>query len=228
MPGEITSGQILNAAIVAADLAFSPGTDLGRCATGHIRVAVNAIDTDTVTITVNAVPVIYEFDNNATITPGNIAVTLGGGAAASATNLRAAIVANQGAILASAVHTVDTTDIDLRVIAAGQAFALAESTAAARLVVQDNGEELAATSRVVYAINRTVTAEDVLRDRIVVRTPLTNIRAWIARFRTAANNFTDIAYNGTVTITGGTIEFDFDGITDPAAANILDLIVWGD
>jgi hypothetical protein len=202
----------------------------GRPATGHIRIAVNPTDADKVTVTNGAAnPVTYEFDNNAAVTAGNILVTIGASAAATATNLATAINAQQGkggyAIVAAA-HPTDTTVVDL-VNTSGAALNLTETTAGARVVVQDNAEETQMVPTKLYSVRRVIVAEDVTRLRIRINTGMTAILNYIYRLQTAAANNAEIGYNGVVTVTGGVIEFDFSGATDPAAGNVLTVIAVG-
>jgi hypothetical protein len=198
----------------------------GRPATGHIRLAANPNDTDTLTITTGLVVVVYEFDNNAAVTAGRILVTIGASAAATATNLAAAILANQGIYLGAAAHATDTTVVDIATLAKGGILTLAESTGGARVVVRDNGEELTTGDRQLYVISRVVVAEDVTRTRIRVDTRMTSILYYQFRLRTSAASNVEIGYTGAVTISGGVIEFGAGG-TNFAAGNILDLLVVG-
>jgi len=218
----VQSGHFDNGTIDVAKLAYQPATDLGRPATGHLRnIAPNA--NDLVTITVNGAAVIYEWDGAG----ANVNVARGGGAPAEATRLQIAIAANQGAVLASNVHAVDTTCIDMRVLTAGQTLALA-TTNAARVAFQDNGEELAAQDRSIWQFRRIVTAEDVLRTRVLIDTGLTNIRGYVVRIITSAALNTEILYSGIITITGGVINMDNTGMVDLALNQIIALEVQGD
>lgn len=152
----------------------------GRPATGHVRLRAAGSDGDTITITVGAAATVYELESGGGVAGGNIAVTIGGTAAQTATNLRAAIQASQGSVLASAVHATNTSTVDLRVTT-GAALALAESTGGVRIVVQDNGEEQAAAARRAHHIIRTLTAEDATRGRVRVDTGLASIDWWVGK-----------------------------------------------
>ena len=212
----------------AAKLAFEPAVDAGRPATGHIRMLAAGNDADTITVTVGAAAVVYELESGGGVTGGNIAVTIGGTAAETATNLRAAINTNQSGVLASAVHGTDTDTVDVRVLVAGTTLALAESTAGARVAVQDNAEEVAAADRVLYPIRRTVTTEDVTRGRIRIDTGLSNIDSYSVDILTSATDYTRIAWaGGAATVTGGVLELDNAGGTDWAAGNVVVAWVWG-
>lgn len=223
----VTTGKLAAAAVTEAKLGFEPVRDPGRSATGHVRLAAQPVDGDTVTVTVAGVAVTYEFDSGGGVGGGRVAVTIGVDEAATTTNLRTAINAQQGGVLASAVHGTDNRTVDLAVLTRGSTFSLAESTAGVRLVVQDNAEELTAADRYLFPLARTVTAEDVTRGRVRIDTRLTAITTYLFRLRTSATNNAEVAYNGTLTVTGGVIELDDDGATDLAAGNVIDLIVVG-
>jgi len=194
----------------------------GRIGTGHIRIATNLQDGDTVTVN----GVIYEADNTAAVTAGNILVTIGGTAALTATALAAAIRANQGHHIKAAAHATDTTVIDMAMRVPGAPLSLA-TTSGGRAVVQDNAEELAPTELQVYVLRRTVTAEDDTRDRVRIDTGLTTIVAHHKRIITSSTNNTEIAWTGATVITGGVIELDNTGSTDLAAGHIIELLVVG-
>lgn len=201
--------------------------DQGRPATGHVRIAVNANDADTLTITAGGLAVVYEFESAGGVTAGRVPVTIGGSAGATATNLRAAILANQGHLLNSAVHGTDTTVVDLALITPGGALTLAESTAGARVVVQDNAEELARAQRRPYGHRRTITAEDVTRGRLRVDTGLASLSYWRMNILTSATNSVRIAATGAQSASGGVLEMDNAGGTAWSAGNVLDVLAWG-
>ena len=116
----------------------------------------------------------------------------------------------------------------MRVLVAGTTLALAESTAGARVAVQDNAEEVAAADRVLYPIRRTVTTEDVTRGRIRIDTGLSNIDSYSVDILTSATDYTRIAWaGGAATVTGGVLELDNAGGTDWAAGNVVVAWVWG-
>lgn len=195
-------------------------TDMGRSATGHIRLSVNPNDADTVTVNVAGTPKIYEFDNNASVTGDNIAVTIGGSAAATATNLRAAINTNQGTVLASAVHGTNTSTVDVAVINQGDALTLTESTAGARVVVQDNAEEAAEAALFYYVLSHTATAEDVTRGRVRIDTRMTSILNYIW-------HLTGGAWGGTISESAGVLEFVNNGVRDYVAGNVITVQAFG-
>lgn len=197
--------------------------DHGRPATGHIRLGGNPSDGQTVTITVNGESVVYEFDNDDSVTSGNIEVDIGAAAADTATNLQTAIAASQGHVLASGQTVAQI--IDVRVLTNGHTLALAHTSGV--IAVQDNGEELTPATRFLYTLSRTVTAEDVTRTFLRVDTGLTAVTNYFFWVRTDSADTTAIAYDGTVTVSGGVLTFGSDGATDLAAGNVLSLIVIG-
>lgn len=201
--------------------------DPGRQATGHIRVAVLPNDADTVTVTVAGVATVYEFDNNASVGAGNVAVTIGGTAAITATNLANAIKLNQAGRIAAAAHGTDTSVVDVRVLSAGATLALAESTAGARVVAQDNGEELSPAVLLAYAGSRTLTAEDVTRGRVRFDTGFASVRLWQAIIRESSASLFATSWNGAATLSGGVIELDNSGSEDWAAANVIEVLAHG-
>lgn len=196
----------------------------GRPATGHIRLASNPSTNDTTTITVDllgtSTAYVFQFGGSGS----NINVTIGGSAAATATNLATAITANiPTAILTGAAHGTDTTVVDVQHKEQGETLTLAESTSGVRIVVQDNGEEKVPTLLHFYAGVRTVTAEDVTRGRIVVQTPFSSVYNFIFRVQNSTSDHSAIAYNGTVSTSSGNVDFDDNGGTDMSAGDVLNL-----
>ncbi len=203
-----------------ADRVLQSAMHAGRCATAHVRLLAGGNDGDTLTIEVGAAQTIYELDSGGGVTPGNVAVTIGGTPAETATNLQAAIDGEQGTLLASAVHGTDTDTIDLRVLAAGTALVLAESTAGARIAAQDNAEEQATGQRYAYRVLRTVTAEDLARGRVRVDTGLSSVE-WVLEDVSRAG------WDGTVTLVGGIAEFTVGGAFPLQAGDTVEAIALG-
>jgi len=185
---------------------------LGRKATNHIRVKVNALDADACTITVGGIASTYEFDSGGGVVPGNIPVVIGGTAADSATNLKAAITANQSAVLTAANPDADRA-IQLRAVVAGATLVVTETTAGARLRCNPASEvgiaPLVSQSQV---IRRLVTAEDVDRLAIVIDTGFTIIDGYILTFYIATWSSYDVHVpHALLTITGGVIRIPRTG-----------------
>jgi hypothetical protein len=207
----------------------------GRVATGHVRVATNANDADTLTVTVVQILAgggrrssskVYEIEVSGGVTAGNVSVAQGGTAALTATAIATALMQNQGHVLAAVAHATNTTVVDIRLRDAGALLTLATSSGG-RLVVQDNAEELAPDEVHVYTARRTVTAEDDTRDRVRIDTGLSAITSYHIRVRTSATNNTELAWDGAITVTGGVIEMDNSGSTDLAAGNIIEALAFG-
>ena len=213
-----------------------------RGATGHIRLTVAMNDADTVTVTTPNGAVTYEFDNNANVVAGNVPVIIGGTATLSAAALRAAIVANQTDLYASVGPVTTTNDavqscVDLKVHSAVAAGLTLATVSAGRALVQDNADE-AGPRQVTRVIRRVVTAEDVLRDVIVIDPGLTTIVGYSIDLWTAepggnvAANATRIAWVGAslVSVTDGRARLLLDnrGITDFVAGHVLYVQITGD
>ncbi len=62
------------------------GAAAPTAATGNVDLSNNPLDTETVTVSDGETTVIFEFDNNAAVTAGNVAVTIGVNAAATIAN----------------------------------------------------------------------------------------------------------------------------------------------
>jgi hypothetical protein len=194
----------------------------GRVATGHIRIATNPNDADTVTMNSR----VFEIDTGDGVTAGNVLVTRGGSAALTAVALAAALNRYFAHAYVITVHGTDTTVIDIAARTPGTALTLA-TTSGGRMVVQDNAEEVAKGDYQLYLLRRSVTAEDDVRDRVRVDTGLSAILEYAYRIRTSATNNTEVAWDGAVTVDGGVVEFDNTGSTDLAAGHIIHLLVVG-
>lgn len=207
----------------------------GRVASSHARLNANANDTDTVTVTVGGVSTggvalpgstrVYEFDTGGAITAGRVLVTIGGTAALSATALAAAIRANQGTVVSAVAHAVNTTVVDVAHRVQGGTLSLATASGG-RIVVQNNAGQLAAAAQALYSRRRVVTAEDVTRTRIIVNTGLSALDSYTVRLVTSATDNTPVAWNGTITATGGVLELSL-GATPFAAGHVVEVMAIG-
>lgn len=83
--------QVAN--VTTLDFGASAGPALGTAATASATLS-TAVDGNTVTLSDGTTTVIFEFDNNVTVTPGNVLVDLGANDTAAAANLAAAIIAS--------------------------------------------------------------------------------------------------------------------------------------
>lgn len=209
----------------------------GRIATSHIRVGTNANDADTVTIAAGAATkdgtffpgrtAVYEMDNNAASAAGNTRVTIGGTAALTATALAAAINATQGRYVRAATHATDTTVVDVAHLVQGGTLVVTTASGG-RMLVQDNAGTLAKGEQAIYWRRRVITAEDVARTRVRVDTGFTSIDTFTARLMVSATDMTAVPYNGTITATGGVLEFTLGsagGIL--VAGHILEVLIFG-
>ncbi len=99
----------------------SGSTSAGTPGSAAFTFLANPADGETVTVEYGTA-VVYEFDNGGGVAPGNIAVTIGAGAAATLINLKTAIALNQPnvhtVILAAAVYS-------LGIVGYNQAYTLA-------------------------------------------------------------------------------------------------------
>ena len=95
-----------------------------------------------------------------------------------------------------------------------------------RVVVQNNAGQLAAAAQALYSRRRVVTAEDVTRTRIVVTTGLSALDSYTVRLVTSATDNTPVAWNGTVTATGGVLELSL-GATPFAAGHVVEVMAIG-
>lgn len=205
----------------------------GRVASGHVRFTANANDTDTVTVTVggaSGVPgstKVYEFESTGGVTAGRIAVTIAGTAALTATALATAIRANQGTGITAAAHATNTSVVDVAHRSPGATLTLATASGG-RIVVQNNGGQLAPAAQAVFSQSRVITAEDVARTRVRVATGLTALDTFTYRVMVSAADNTPLAYNGAATATGGVLEFTLGSAAGIlATGNILAVTAFG-
>ena len=196
----------------------------GIAATGAIRLANNTlVDTETITIGDR----VYEWDNNAAVTAGNILVTIGGDVATSVANLIAAINANKPSVAVTA--SADPVDaLVIRLIADAQGangnLALAETIADAGNIVSGafmtNGEN--AGSQIFHQGEYIVTALDVLAANLVIPTGLTTPKNVRVEIRDTVGVFRE-DITGAVTVVLGNILHDFAGAIDLVAT---DRVIW--
>jgi len=116
---------------------WPPGTyDESSPATGTVVFdgGANPTDTETVTIGDGATTAVFEFDDNASVTPGNIAVTIGGTAAVTLANLLTAIEANLDIDAETDTGATDPT-LNLTNNTAGSVGNVTSSTTGANITV---------------------------------------------------------------------------------------------
>lgn len=200
---------------------------------GAIRLALNPADTETVTIgpPASGSEKVYEFDNNATVTPGNITVTIGASAALSAIALRDAINAN--APVPPVVAFIDPKDT--LVVRLAGSFRGASGNHPLAETMAGGGNEVSGAamtggenggSQIVHRGEYVVTAMDVAADQIVIETgvPVT------ARFvEIEIRDATGLvkAHTALVTvINNNRISLNFAGLVDPAATDVITWQAW--
>jgi len=198
--------------------------DAGRPATGFLGILSNPADGRTLQIDVTPPggvlsSVVYEFDDGGGVGAGNVQVLIGGTAALTATALRAAIVANQGTVLNSAVHPTDTAYIDIATVEPGATMTLTSSHPA-EVAAQDNADELVPAVLYEYTVQHTVTAAEVAWGRVVIITGLSDIRRWHADIDPGM-------FDGSTSDANGQVEFVNDGVNDLVAGDVIVLDVKG-
>jgi hypothetical protein len=175
---------------------------------------------------------IYEFDNNASVTEGAIAVTIGGSNTATALALKNAINANPPThAVVAAIDSVDDSVVNLTATYGGPAGNVALSatmTGASNIVSgaaltggeSDGNQKLA---RGTYE----VTALDVAAGRVLIETSRSGPRFKQLDFCAAGG--TPLYVTGQVTIAGGKLLYTFDdgsGGVNPEAGDTVDWQVY--
>lgn len=224
----VTAGQTRTLTMADADVDLrSTPEDAGLPAAGTIRVFNNPADAGLLTVTVGSVgPVVFEFDNDAAVVPGNISVQIGGAQADTALNLRNALAA-QFPNSTWTVHGTDTTVINCRhaaTLGTAEGFTFVDGTGG-DVVVQDRAQERVRQRVATFVHQLAVTAEDVTIGHFQVQTGLSTILSHTFRIRTSATDNTEVLYDGTVSVSGGVVEFDDNGVVKLAAGNLV--AVWG-
>ncbi len=203
---------------------------LGLRSIGAIRLNANPADGETARI--GPVPAVggvtgkrFEFDNNAAVTAGNIAVTIGGSAALSAIALRDAINANPPTPVGvvAEIDPVDTSVVRLYATAPGAGGNLELAVTGANLAASGaamvGGE--GSGNQTLHRGEYVVTALDVAAGNIMIDTGLSGPRFPQVDVLDAADVPKYITSK--VKITGSKLQIDFDGATNPAAG---DRISW--
>lgn len=200
---------------------------LGMVAIGAVRIGdhANLLDGETISIGDKT----YEWDDNASVTTGNVAVTIGADAPADIVNLRNAINANKPSVPVTAtVDPIDTATLRIAADAQGAAgnLALAETMSDADNVVSGpamtDGEN--AGTQTVSRGKYTVTAIDVSAGSIILPTALATPRFFQLDCRSATG--LEKAITSLATIDGATLKIDFDGATNPVAGDVLYWDAW--
>ncbi len=196
----------------------------GNHAQGAVRIGDISKVVDGKTLTIGSK--VYEFDNDAAVTEGNVLVDIKGTEALQITELIAKVNANKPSVpVTASVDPVDTKTMRLVADAPGDAgnIALSNDVADASFAVSAAtllGGENAGTQTVARG-KYAVTAVDVSSTSIAIETGLVSPRfATIESYTSIGAKKTS---TGLLTVSGTKLLVDFTGGTDHAAG---DLIVW--
>ncbi len=207
--------------------------DSGAVDYGHVRALANLNDGDTLQLTVEGESFTYEFDNNSSISdPDFVAVTIGGSAGATMDNLAAAITATQGSGGTNRLrvaHTSSSSIVELAVrdVLGNYALTIAESTSGARMATATHGARRLPVLAQLFSVIYTVTAEDVSKGYSQIWLPPgITITFYTWNFFTGTANQTNINYTGSISVGADNFKFAFDGGTNLAAGNIIQLMVF--
>lgn len=167
----------------------------------------------------------YEFDDNAAVTAGRVAVTIGGSTALTAAALLAAINANKPTVpVTASADPVSNVTVRIKADSRGAAGNIALVKSGANITVSAatllNGEN-AGTQTVVRG-EYAVTALDVLATSVVIETGLTSPRFVQLYTKKADGTFFETS-TGVISVSGSQIRHDFTGATDLEAG---DTLVW--
>jgi uncharacterized protein involved in outer membrane biogenesis len=196
-------------------------------AVGAVRIGDHANLADGETIVIGDKT--YEWDDNATVTPGNVGVTIGADAAGDIVNLKAAINANKPSVPVSGeIDPKDTAVLRLTADAQGSAgnLAMSKTMADADNIISGaamTGGENAGTQTVARG-KYEVTALDILADNIVIDTALATPRFFQVDVRDT--NGVEKAVTCKTSLSGSLLILDFDGATDPVATDEVFWDAW--
>ena len=177
---------------------------------------------------------VFEWDDDAAVEDGSIAVTIGGSGAACATALAAAINANPptGVDITAYIDPKDTSVVRLEATDAGARGNLAfthDMADAGNIISNDNedalvGGENGSTQKVARG-TYIVTDLDVLADNIMIPTALQTP----ARLQIDVWSATGLqkALTTLWTISSNRIRGNFDGATDPVATDVIEWTAYG-
>lgn len=189
----------------------------------HIRIITTANYSDEETITINGV--VFEFDDDVSVTAGNVLVDIGADAAESLDNLIAAVLAHAsfdgytmiGSSDFEAAGAVAAIGLPLGVEVGD--VTVAEGASATTITVE---ELVDGQSFEVLAVSRTVAT---LPADLVFATPIQDIKYVSVEVRAAAG--TVKAWDGATNWEGGLIALDQSGDTDIAATDTIFITAYG-
>jgi len=211
----------------------------GDSATAHVRLAALPLAGDTLTLLAGSAvdrlglwdqgcSATYEFTTSGTVAAGNVPVLIGATPAATATALAAAMQGTTTNAVVAEAHPVDTTTVDLTHNTPGAVLTLATTAPAARIVAQNNSEQLPLGEYVFIIRKRTITAEDVARGRIRFDTGWSQIVEGFASLYRSSTDQTPENYNGTTTMTAGVLELTQGTAAGTwAAGSVIQMILLG-
>lgn len=180
----------------------------GEHTTGHVRFLSQPLEGDIVTITVGSLTTRFEFDTDTVLSSTeHVAVTIGANLTTTVTNFVAAIGRSIGLVLAAFQSATQTGVADVIVTHDDTALAFLESTAGARIATQSNGETREGAAVYLYAVRRTVTAEDIARGIVRFHTPFSSVINYLYNMTSSATLGTAVPYAGTISENGGVLEF---------------------
>jgi hypothetical protein len=201
----------------------------GQKGQGAVRIGNHGALSDGMTITIGGK--VYEWDNNASVVAGHVAVTIGGNAAADATNLKNAINGDPPSphSIEAAIDDVDTAVVNLTADAYGEAgnLALATTMSGANIIsaaAMTGGEQ--AGNQVVARGAYVVTALDVAAGRVQIETNLTGPRFPQIE---VLDGGVPKKLTGVWTVDGSVLRYTFDGTSgcvDPANADVIDWLAF--
>lgn len=198
----------------------------GNKAVGSIHLTGQPSDGDIVTIGNK----VFEFDSNASVTAGRVAVTIAGSAALTAAALIAAINSNKPTVPVTAViDPVNASGSRILLIAdrVGANGNMVLTEAATNLTVSGAGTMLGGENGSLQTPARgayTVEDEDILADAISIPTGLTSPRFAQVTVRTALGLIKVPTW--LLTISGANILLTFAGATDPVATDVVTWEAW--
>ena len=188
----------------------------GTTASGHIRFTGQPAAGDTVTVQLflirledgsdhRTVTVVFVFEDTVA---DQITVALGADAAATALNLATAIAAAFTGLLAA---EADGSSVDMFCERSGDRLML--SATGSTLVAQNNANQVRGDITHTYTLERTVTDEDVEREKIVVDTDFASLLWLDLKFLTSDMNWADARVTDPITVSAGKITVDRGGLS---------------
>ncbi len=191
-----------------------------------VRITNDVADTEEVTVTLADGRVfVFEFDTDATVTVGNIAVDVSGGVTPvlATAALRSVMQANLPA------QVTNPSANEVHVIAAGLAMVgatFAETMGGADNVVDGAMKgEVSHGSPNLQASSRVPTADEVALGLLFFPQAFLNVDGWVIRVEDGAG--ATVAWNGVAVKEVAGVQLDNSGGVDWSAADTVHILVWG-